>query len=196
MLFAASLTTPTMLFAQKFTSPGPITHVSAPVPLDTKGRFRGAADAVGQDIIVAGQPTEQALREMRAAGVTTVVNLRTPSEMKRDVHFDEPALVASLGMRYVSIPVRGDSAYPYTPAARERFADAVGSSRGKVLLHCTVAWRASHMWAAYLIADRGVPVDAAVANARAINLMEEMSDTKHQPVEDFLGRDLPALGQR
>jgi len=63
------------------------------------------------------------------------------------------------------------------------------------LLHCTVAWRASHLWAAYLI-DRGIPVDSALANARAINLMDDhrMGSNGRQPVEDFLGKSLPTLG--
>jgi hypothetical protein len=66
---------------------------------------------------------------------------------------------------------------------------------GGVLLHCTVAWRASHLWAAYLIHERGVPVDSALAQARLINLMDDHHMTSgRQPVEDFLGRDLTALG--
>jgi hypothetical protein len=66
-----------------------------------------------------------------------------------------------------------------------------------VLLHCTVAWRASHLWAAYLIQERGVPVEDALANARAINLMDthRMSSGSMQPVEEFLGRTLPTLGK-
>lgn len=191
----AVLLTPAPTFAQQFTRPGPITHLSAPVPLDTTGRFLDAADAVGQDMIIAGQPTEQALRELHIAGVTTVVNLRTPQEMATEVPFDEPAVVASLGMRYVSIPIRGTAAFPFTPAAREKFAEAVRGATGRVLLHCTIGWRASHMWAAYLIGDRGVPVDVALANARAINLMSShhMPDGKRQPVEDLLGRGLTPL---
>jgi hypothetical protein len=59
-----------------------------------------------------------------------------------------------------------------------------------------VAWRASHLWAAYLIKNRGVEVDSALANARAINLMDthRMGSDSRQPVEDFLERTLPTLG--
>jgi hypothetical protein len=64
-----------------------------------------------------------------------------------------------------------------------------------VLLHCTVAWRASHLWAAYLIAERGVPVEEALANARAINLGDiDHRMSGRQPVEEFLNRSLPTLG--
>jgi uncharacterized protein (TIGR01244 family) len=133
---------------------------------------------------------------MRDQGVTTVVNLRTPEEMTRNVDFDEKGLVAQLGMRYVYLPVRGNAEYPYSPQTLTQFADAVSKANGKVLLHCTVAWRASHLWAAYLIGERGVAIDSALANARAINLMDDhrMGSNGRQPVEDFLDRTLPTLG--
>jgi uncharacterized protein (TIGR01244 family) len=182
--------------SQQFTGRAPIAAVSAPVILDTTGLFQARAVRVGEDIFVTGQPTERALRELRAQGVTTVVNLRTPEEMTKNVSFDEPALVAALGMRYVFLPVRGTAEYPYSPVTLSRFAEAVRSANGKVLLHCTIAWRASHLWAAYLIKEQGIPVDSALANARAINLMDEhrMGQNGRQPVEDFLDRVLPTLG--
>ena len=181
--------------AQQFTRRAPITAVSTPIILDTTGLFLERAARVGEDMFVTGQPTERALRELREQGVTTVVNLRTPEEMTRNVKFDEAALVASLGMQYVYLPVRGNDQFPYSPATLAKFADAVGNAKGKVLLHCTVAWRASHLWAAYLI-NRGVPVDSALANARAINLMDDhrMGSNGRQPVEDFLDKSLPTLG--
>ncbi len=181
--------------AQQFTRRAPITAVSTPIILDTTGLFLERAARVGEDMFVTGQPTERALRELREQVVTTVVNLRTPEEMTRNVKFDEAALVASLGMQYVYLPVRGNDQYPYSPATLAKFAAAVSNAKGKVLLHCTVAWRASHLWAAYLI-DRGIPVDSALANARAINLMDEhrMGSNGRQPVEDFLDKSLPTLG--
>lgn len=183
--------------AQQFTKRAPLAAVSAPVSLDTTGMFQERATRVGEDVFVTGQPTERGLRELRAQGVTTVVNLRTPEEMTRNVPFDEAALAKELGMRYVYLPVRGTSEYPYSPATLTKFAEAVSSAPpgGKVLLHCTIAWRASHLWAAYLI-SRGVSVDSALANARAINLMDQhrMGQNGRQPVEDFLDRALPSLG--
>jgi uncharacterized protein (TIGR01244 family) len=195
LVLAAVAVAPRIGAAQQFTRRASIATVSAPVILDTTGLFLERAARVGEDIFVTGQPTERALRELREQGVTTVVNLRTPEEMTRNVKFDEAALVVSLGMQYVYLPVRGNDQYPYSPATLTKFADAVSNAKGKVLLHCTVAWRASHLWAAYLI-DRGVPVDSALANARAINLMDDhrMGSNGRQPVEDFLDKSLPTLG--
>jgi uncharacterized protein (TIGR01244 family) len=186
---------PSLGAAQWFTRPAKISALAAPAILDSTGLFQARFARVGEDMFVAGQPTERALREMRDQGVTTVVNLRTPEEMTRNVDFDEQAIVAQLGMRYVHLPVRGGAEYPYSPETLTKFAEAVSKANGKVLLHCTVAWRASHLWAAYLI-DRGVPVDSALANARAINLMDDhrMGGNGRQPVEEFLGRTLPTLG--
>jgi uncharacterized protein (TIGR01244 family) len=145
-------------------------------------------------VFISGQPTERALRDLRAQGVTTVVNLRSPPEMTR-VPFDEAALVKQLGMDYVYLPMRGTPELPYSPAAVKAFAAAMSSAKGKVLLHCTIAWRASHLWAAYLIQYRDVPVATALQQARSINLMDDMRmDGDTQPVEAFLGRTLSEVG--
>jgi uncharacterized protein (TIGR01244 family) len=181
--------------AQHLTGPHPTGAVPAPVALDTHGQFQEKFARVGDDVFISGQPTERALRDLQAQGVTTVVNLRTPEEMSKRVSFDEAALVKQLGMDYVYVPVRGNAEFPYSPAAVKSFAAAMSSAKGKVLLHCTIAWRASHLWAAYLIQDRDVPVATALQQARMINLMDDMRmDGDQQPVEAFLGRSLPEVG--
>jgi len=181
--------------AQHVTGPHPTGAVPAPVALDTHGQFQEKFASVGDDMFISGQPTERALRDLRAQGVTTVVNLRTPEEMSKRVPFDEAALVKELGMEYVYLPMRGTPEFPYSPAAVKSFAAAMSGAKGKVLLHCTIAWRASHLWAAYLIQDRDVPVATALQQARMINLMDDMRmDGDRQPVEAFLGRSLPEVG--
>lgn len=182
--------------AQKVAGPNATVVPPAPVALEIEGLFQAKFSNVGDDLFIGGQPTERALRELRAQGVTTVVNLRSPQEMTRDVKFDEAALVKSLGMKYVYLPMRGTPDLPYAPQAVKDFADAMKAADGKVLLHCTIAWRASHLWAAYLIQERGVPVETALKHARAINLMDDhrMDDGGH-PLEAFLGRTVPGLGR-
>ncbi|MGH7604065.1 MAG: fused DSP-PTPase phosphatase/NAD kinase-like protein [Gemmatimonadaceae bacterium] len=194
--FAAVMSTMASGFcrAQHLTGAHPTGEVPAPVALDNPGLFEAKFSRVGDDVFIAGQPSEKGLRDLRAQGVTTVVNLRTPPEMAK-VPFDEAKLAKELGMNYVSIPVRGTSDMPYSPAALKQFADVMSNAKGKVLLHCTVAWRASHMWAAYLIQYRNVPVETALAQTRTINLMDDMrSEGEQQPVESFLGRALPEVG--
>jgi len=190
---AISAALPNLCTAQRLTGPHPSGDVPAPVAMDTRGRFQEKFARVGDDVFISGQPTEQGLRDLRAQGVTTVVNLRTPQEMSTRVPFDEAALVKELGMEYVYIPMRGMK--EYSPDALKSFAAAMSGAKGKVLLHCTIAWRASHLWAAYLIKYRDVPVATALQQARMINLMDEMRmDDDGQPVEGFLGRTLPEVG--
>jgi uncharacterized protein (TIGR01244 family) len=165
----------------------------APVALDTTGMFQAKFVKVGDDVFIGGQPTEKALRDLHAQGVTTVVNLRSPEEMTRQVKFDEAALVKSLGMTYVYLPMRGTPELPYAPKAVQELAAAMKATNGKLLLHCTVAWRASHLWAAYLIDQRHVPIETALEQTRSINLMDSMRMSDTQPLEEFLGRPVPGL---
>ena len=103
-------------------------------------------------VYIGGQPSQAALAAFRELGVTAVVNLRTPPEMedRQRVPYDEAAAVAELGMEYISIPL-GGAEHPYNPQAVDRLAKALADHPGPVLLHCTIGWRASYLWVAYLI---------------------------------------------
>ncbi len=194
-LAACALTvamTVTAAEAQSIVGKGKTGPVPNPVSLDTTGMFQAKFVSVGDDMFIGGQPTEKALRDLKARGVTTVVNLRMPEEMAQ-VGFDEAALIKELGIRYVHIPMRGSAENPYGPKELDAFTAAMASADGKVLLHCTVAWRASHMWAAYLIRERKMPVETVLAQTRQINLMDERPFGNQQPLEGFLGRVVPEM---
>ena len=180
--------------AQSVVGKGKTGPVPNPVNLDTTGMFQAKFVSVGDDVFIGGQPTEKALRDLKAKGVTTLVNLRMPEEMAR-VGFDEAALVKELGITYVYIPMRGTAENPYGPKELDTFAAAMASADGKVLLHCTIAWRASHLWAAYLIRERKMPVETVLSQVRMINLMDNMwMGSDQQPLEGFLGRVVPEMG--
>lgn len=180
--------------AQSVVGKGRTGPVPEPVTLDPTDLFLEKFVSVGDDLFIGGQPTEKGLRELKARGVVTVVNLRMPSEMEA-IGFDEPALLKELGMAYVHIPMRGTPENPYGPKQLDTFAATMAADHGKVLLHCTIAWRASHLWAAYLIRDRNVPVETALAHARMINLREEAPFGAQHPIEGFLERTLPGLAR-
>ena len=57
-------------------------------------------------LATAGQPSEAQLRAAAANGVTTVIDLRDPMEPRP---FDEPALMAELGINYVNVPIGSGS---------------------------------------------------------------------------------------
>ena len=179
-LIAAALFLTAPAFAQ--------TAVHFPQKLDTPG-FQGMIADTGP-AYVSGQPTEAALRAMAAQGVKTVISLRTQQEMdnRKQVPFDEPALVKELGMTYVHVPLGGPDT-PYTPEAVAKVAAAMKAADGKVLLHCTVAWRASHMWAAYLVKEKGMSYEDALKAGEAMNLNGyKPPNATSTPVEDLLGR--------
>jgi uncharacterized protein (TIGR01244 family) len=157
----------------------------ATMPHEVSG-FAGEIRGLWRDgrVFIAGQPDEVAFDRFQKVGVTAVVNLRTPAEMsdRERVPFDEAAVVEALGMEYVHIPLGGDD-HPYTPAAVDRFAEVLERHDGLVLLHCTVAWRASYMWAAYLVREQGFSLAAAMARGEAMAIGD-------LPIEGLLGRQL------
>lgn len=162
-------------------SAAPTTDRPAPEKADTTvpGVLRDNIWRVGPTYI-AGQPSVESLEELKRRGVTAVVNVRTPTEMENSVDYDEPAAAHELGLEYVFIPSSNSGEYAYSPAMVARFAEVMDAHDGNVLLHCTVAWRASHLWAAYLIEHRGYTIDDAVSEAREINFGT-------LPLEGFLG---------
>lgn len=62
------------------------------------------ARSLDHGITSGGQPSEAHLHTAQRAGVKTVVNLRPEHEFTA---YDEPALAADLGLRYINIPVAG-----------------------------------------------------------------------------------------
>lgn len=138
-------------------------------------------------VTIAGQPTEDAVRELPRRGVTAVVNLRTPKEMSdtTQVAFDEARLVRELGLAYVQVPL-GGADHPYTPAAVDSFAAVLDRYRGPVLLHCTVGGRASNLWAAYLVRRHGFDLAEAYARGQAMGIGQS-------PFGQLLGRKLQVI---
>ncbi|WP_262694763.1 fused DSP-PTPase phosphatase/NAD kinase-like protein [Kordiimonas aquimaris] len=154
-----------------------------PQPLPHKLDADGFQDVLAQtgNVFIAGQPSIQGLERMAKQGVKTVISFRTPDEMndRSIVPFDEAKQSNALGMRYVNIPLGGNQ-HPYSPEALEVFAKVMDEADGKALIHCTVAWRASHMWAAYLVKHKGMNVNEAAAHGRAVNMGTP-------PMESLLG---------
>ncbi|MEK6702442.1 MAG: sulfur transferase domain-containing protein [Planctomycetota bacterium] len=147
-----------------------------PVKLPPQDGFTQSVFQAGP-VFIAGQPSEAALERMVHEGVTLVVNVRTPEEMddRKRVPFDEVEVMKRLKVDYLFLPMGGASAdmYPYTPEAVDKFAAALASHKdGKVLLHCQVGWRVSHVWAAYLVRCRGFTREEAMRHGKAMLLTE------------------------
>lgn len=163
---------------------------SAPLPLklDLPG-FQQVITDTGS-VYVSGQPSEAAIRDLAAKGVKTIISVRTVAEMnnRTQVPFDEAALAKELGITFVNVPLGGPTS-PYTPEALDQVIAAIKASDGEVLLHCTVGWRASHVWAAYLVKEKGLSYEEAIRQAEAINLNGyNPPGGGPRPVDSLLGR--------
>jgi uncharacterized protein (TIGR01244 family) len=187
VLFVLFVLAATAVSADDTESPG-----ASSIGLDRDSLPREVTDYSGEvrglwrdgRIFIAGQPDESALKHFQNLGVDVVVNLRTPEEVNdRDrVPFDEAAVVTELGMDYIHIPLGGED-HPYSPGVVDRFADVLVRYEGPVLLHCTVGWRASYLWSAYLVREHGFELDLAMARGKAMAISD-------LPIEGLLGVDL------
>lgn len=151
-------------------SPAPA--VKFPVKIEQTGDYTNGAWDVGLAIL-AGQPTEATLRKLKERGFTLVVNFRTPSEMsnRQYVPYDEEAVLKELGMKYVHIPMGGASGeFAYGPHTVSKLADAMKGHEGKALVHCTVGWRASYAWTAYIHKFQGLALGEAVRHGQAMEV--------------------------
>lgn len=107
-------------------------------------------------VILAGQPNADDFRRWHALGARHVLNVRTPEEMAklRDGGFDQPALLASLGMSYVHVPLGGKE-FPMRPEPVNVLRDLLAKDDALVVLHCGSATRAGQVWAAHQVRDGG-----------------------------------------
>ncbi len=96
-----------------------------------------AAEAEGIDnlrvvddrVLRGAAPSVEALRDLAALGVTTVIDLRAEADL-----VDRSELLAELGMERFHLPIR-DGQLP-TAAQAEELLSIVDGADGKVLLHC------------------------------------------------------------
>jgi protein tyrosine phosphatase (PTP) superfamily phosphohydrolase (DUF442 family) len=94
---------------------------------------------LSDQITTSGQPTEAELAEIKALGVTQIVNLGPHTN--RGALDDEPASVAALGLEYIYIPV--DFAAP-TQADFDAFNAALAAHKGRQIhVHCIYNARVS-----------------------------------------------------
>ena len=98
-----------------------------------------------------GMPTAEQLRDGAAQGVHVVVNL-APYDVSNALP-DEEALVRSLGMQYINIPVNWNTP---TEADLKQFMDVMDDHLDKnVLVHCQANFRASAFLSMYRILRQG-----------------------------------------
>ena len=101
--------------------------------------------ALSEHLATAGQPSEQHVRELAAAGFEVIVNLGLLDP--RYCLADEAGLTRSLGMEYHHIPV--DFNAPQSDDLRKFFEVMDTSREKKVFVHCAANYRVSGFIALY-----------------------------------------------
>jgi protein tyrosine phosphatase (PTP) superfamily phosphohydrolase (DUF442 family) len=115
-------------------------------------------------LLTSGMPTADQLADASKAGVRVVINL-APFDPARDLAGDE-ALVKSLGMAYINIPVEWE--HP-TRQNLEEFMDAMDAhQRDKLLVHCRANYRVSGFISLYRILRQGWTRENALKDLRRI----------------------------
>ncbi len=128
------------------------------------------------DVLFAGQPTEEGFRLLAERGVNVVINLRPDAEMERTMEFDEPALVESLGMEYVHIPMT-PSTFSAADVARLKAVinrpARVPGEQPSFVIHCRSSNRCGALWAAFLHDDYGFDESKAIEYGKSAGLRSE-----------------------
>ena len=113
---------------------------------------------VSEHLATGGQPTKAQLAAIAEAGCKTVINLGL-----HDADYalpDEGALVESLGMEYVHIPVPWDGP---TKANLAQFCDAMEAHQGQdIFVHCAANKRVTAFVALYRVIRQGWVADDAL----------------------------------
>jgi protein tyrosine phosphatase (PTP) superfamily phosphohydrolase (DUF442 family) len=100
---------------------------------------------VNDRLSTAGQPTEEQLRDVAAAGFTAIINLAPVNPPYTPA--DEAGLAQSLGMSYIYIPVDwGDPTDSDFAAFEEAMSRLTGE---KVLIHCAANFRVTAFYSLY-----------------------------------------------
>lgn len=116
----------------------------------------------------ADQPDLAGFELARQAGVTTVIDLRAPSERE----WEARAAVESLGLTYYNVPVVGEQ---FDPAAFERIEALVEQHHDEtILIHCSSSNRVGGWLAVHLVTRHGLSREEALAVARRAGITKEV----------------------
>lgn len=113
-----------------------------------------------EGILTGGQPTVEQLKTLAGLGYKTVINMRG---LEEDGSID-PALVESLGLTYVSVPIAG--ATDVNEENARKLASALGGE-GPMVVHCASGNRVGALFALKAFYVDGMPPEQALALGQA-----------------------------
>ncbi|HET9952165.1 MAG TPA: sulfur transferase domain-containing protein [Candidatus Eisenbacteria bacterium] len=117
-------------------------------------------------LVTGGQPNEDALEALAQAGIHDVYDLRGAGEPRG---FDEPAVVRSMNLDYLSIPVTPADFTDSKFTAFRHHLIAHGPDN-PMFIHCGSGNRVGAALLPWLVLDKGLSEDAALELARTVGL--------------------------
>ncbi len=137
---------------------------------------------VDEKLYRGAQPDAGGFQYLRDIGVGTVINLRSERDA---IRHDEQRLVESLGMRYISLPVKDGNFFTRSRTVPEdtvlRFFAEVDAAAGPVFVHCRRgADRTGTLVALYRVARNGWTNQRAYHEARALGMRSWYSGLRRQ----------------
>ncbi|MGH7701876.1 MAG: fused DSP-PTPase phosphatase/NAD kinase-like protein [Gemmatimonadales bacterium] len=135
-----------------------------PTPFEAAAGLANACQALPH-VVTGGQPGAVHLARLKEAGVRLILDLRDPQEPRP---IDEPAEVRRLGMEYINVPV---GAADLTDATMERILEVLrGTQDREVYFHCGSGSRVAGALIPFLMLDRRMTEEDAVAQAMRVGL--------------------------
>ena len=132
------------------------------------------------NVFLAGQFTPEDIALIKAAGVETVITLRTDGE----IDWDEASALKAAGISFVAVPFRKPDSLTddVFDKVRKLLKD---NGDKKVMLHCGSANRVGAVWAACRACDQGVPAELAIQEAKQVGLRTAEYEAK---AKDYIQR--------
>jgi protein tyrosine phosphatase (PTP) superfamily phosphohydrolase (DUF442 family) len=122
---------------------------------------------VNKEFCTGGQPRVEHLAKLKEEGVTTIINLRPPSEHRAA---EEEEMAKKLGLRYFNIPVV--FADPKEEQATEFLRITDDPKNRPAFIHCAGAIRVGAFWMIRRVLRDGWTIEAAEEEARKIGLRQ------------------------
>ncbi|MDF1571222.1 MAG: sulfur transferase domain-containing protein [Bacteroidales bacterium] len=155
-------------------SPPPVTYKVVPVhSFEDLYRYH--------DFYISAQPEVARLTFLKDQGIRTIVNLRTEEENEvfREEEYDEKFVAEKLGFSYIELPIENGPGF--TPENQAEFNSLLDTGT-PTLIHCSSGRRATYLFIAYLVQERGVPLQEAVETGKQMKY--------RSPLEQLLDKEI------
>ncbi|HEX7050893.1 MAG TPA: protein tyrosine phosphatase family protein [Longimicrobiales bacterium] len=138
-----------------------------------------------EGVATAGQPTEEEIGRLAAAGYRTVLDLRAPDEPRG---YEEEKAVRDAGMEYINLPVTPQT---LDDASFDRFRELLRDpARRPIVVHCGSANRVGALLFPYLTLDEGRDPDEAFQMALDVGLRSQaLADLASAYIQRIRGDD-------